>query len=222
MRYQLILTPNTELVPFNHLHQLTGALHKWLGENTVHDGLSLYSFGWLRGGEIRRGHLQFLQDATWNISFFDDDLARGLLKGILDDPAVAFGMNVAEVREIAPPSFGSQHRFYTDGSAIVVRRKRVDESREYLYSDSLAANELMTQLLRKKLTQAGFTGNDLSVQVAFDRTYLRPRTRLVTIKGTAHKGNECPVIVEGTPEAIEFAWLVGVGDLTGSGFGALQ
>jgi CRISPR/Cas system endoribonuclease Cas6 (RAMP superfamily) len=30
------------------------------------------------------------------------------------------------------------------------------------------------------------------------------------------------VVVEGTPEAVRFAWTVGVGELTGSGFGALQ
>jgi CRISPR-associated endoribonuclease Cas6 len=30
------------------------------------------------------------------------------------------------------------------------------------------------------------------------------------------------VVVAGTPEAMRFAWLVGVGELTGSGFGALQ
>lgn len=47
MRLHLRLSPNTTPVSFDHLHQLTGALHKWLGENEVHDELSLYSFGWL-------------------------------------------------------------------------------------------------------------------------------------------------------------------------------
>jgi CRISPR/Cas system endoribonuclease Cas6 (RAMP superfamily) len=49
MRLHLSLTPNTEPVPFNYQHQLTGALHKWLGENELHDKISLYSFSWLRG-----------------------------------------------------------------------------------------------------------------------------------------------------------------------------
>jgi CRISPR/Cas system endoribonuclease Cas6 (RAMP superfamily) len=30
------------------------------------------------------------------------------------------------------------------------------------------------------------------------------------------------VVVTGTPEAVQFAWTVGVGELTGSGFGALK
>jgi CRISPR-associated endoribonuclease Cas6 len=222
MRIQLVLSPNTEPVPFNHLHQLTGVLHKWLGDNSVHDGISMYSFGWLRGGTTRKGQLYFLEGATWNLSFFDGELARSVLKGILEDPVAAFGMRVLEIKEIAAPALGTQHRFYTDGSAIIVRRRREDGTREYLFSDSLAANEIMTQTLRKKLVKAGFTGDHLNIHVAFDRTYPRPRIRLISIKGTQHKGSECPVLIEGTPEAIQFAWLVGIGELTGSGFGALQ
>ncbi len=222
MRIQLQLSSNNEPVPYNHLHKLTGSIHKWLGANAAHDGLSLYSFGWLRGGQPKRESLHFSIGASWNISFHDDELSRQLIKGIMVDPSVAHGMAVQEVREIAPPTFSKQHIFATDGSAVLARRKREDGSREYLLWDSLAANEILTHLLRRKLEVAGFTGEHLEVRVAFDRAYARPRARMASIKGIKHKGSECPVIVEGTPEAIHFAWLVGVGDLTGSGFGALR
>lgn len=222
MRIQLVLSPNTEPLPFDHLHLLTGAIHKWLGENAVHDGISLYSFGWLRNGKASKSGLEFPRGASWNISFFDEELAKQLLKGILNDPAVAYGLKVLEVQEVAPIHFNKQHIFYTDGSAVLARQKRADNTREYLLWDSLAANEVLTNLLRRKLNQAGFTGEHLNVKVAFDRAYAKPRTRKIAIKKVEHKGSECPVIVEGTPEAIHFAWLVGIGDLTGSGFGALR
>jgi len=222
MRIQLQLSPNTEPVPFNHLHQLTGAIHKWLGDNSAHDGISLHSFGWLRGGNTKKEALYFPDGTSWNISFFDDELARRLIKGVLSDPIVAYGMTVQQVREVAPPTFGRQHVFTTDGSAVLARRKRTDGSREYLLWDTLAANEVLTHLLRRKLEVAGFTDDHLDARVAFDRAYTRPRARMASIKDIKHKGSECPVIVEGTPEAIQFAWLVGVGDLTGSGFGALR
>jgi CRISPR-associated endoribonuclease Cas6 len=35
------------------------------------------------------------------------------------------------------------------------------------------------------------------------------------------KGTLCPVIVEGDPRAVQFAWEVGVGNSTGIGFGAI-
>ena len=222
MRIQLQLSPSIEPVPFNHLHHLTGTIHKWLGSNSAHDSLSLYSYGWLRGGQPKRQALSFPHGASWNISFHDDEMARQLLKGILEDPSVAHGMAVQEVREIAPPSFSKHHIFATDGSAVLARRKRDDGSREYLLWDTLAANDVLTHLLRKKLEVAGFSVEHLDARVAFDRAYARPRPRMAMIKGIKHKGSECPVIVEGTSEAIQFAWLVGVGDLTGSGFGALR
>lgn len=222
MRLQLQLTPNTQPVPYDHLHQLTGALHKWLGQNDIHDGVSLYSFGWLRGGDSRNGALAFPKGAIWNISFFDDEKARCLLKGMLDKPVLGFGMELLEIREVAPPAFQEQHYFMTDGSAIVVRQKRLDGSREYILWDNPNADEILTQSFRRKLATAGFDGEDLSARVWFDRTYCAARTRKIAIKGTQHRGSECPVIIEGTPKAQYFAWTVGLGELTGSGFGALR
>ncbi|MES2732732.1 MAG: CRISPR-associated endoribonuclease Cas6 [Bacteroidota bacterium] len=223
MRLQLILTPNTEPVPFNHLYQLTGALHKWLGpNNTLHDATSLYSFGWLQGGKERNKGLHFPQGATWNLSFHDSDKARQLVRGLLDQPEVAYGMRVVEVREQPTPVFGELSSLYTDGSAILIRRKRADGSKEYLLWENPESDEVVTQSLKRKLAGAGYQGDDLNVRVSFDRSYPKARTRKITIKNIAHKGSECPVILEGTPEALHFAWTVGLGDLTGSGFGALR
>ena len=222
MRLQLQLTPNTEPAPFNHLHQLTGTLHKWLGPNDAHDGISLYSFGWLRGAESRNGSLQFPKGAQWNISFYDDDKARQLLAGMLDEPSVAYGMTISEIREIAPPTFRSEHYFTTDGSSIIIRQQRLDGSREYLLWDNPVSDQALTQSFQHKMSTAGFDGIDLNVRLRFDRSYLNARTRKITIKGTHHRGSECPVIVEGTPKAQYFAWTVGLGELTGSGFGALR
>ena len=220
MRLQLQLTPNTQPVPFNHLHQLTGALHKWLGQNDIHNGLSLYSFGWLRGGKIIGRNLHFLENATWTVSFHDDSHAWQLARGILKDPIFAFGMRVEKAIEMPLLTGLTQVRFKVDGM-VVARRKRPDGSREYLLWDNLAADEVLTGIFRQKLTAAGFGPEHLSANIQFDRSFANARTKIATIKNIKHKGSECPIIVIGTPEAVQFAQLVGAGDLTGSGFGAL-
>ncbi len=221
MRLQLHLSPNTQPVPFNHLHQLTGALHKWLGRNHLHDGLSLYSFGWLKNADLRNGNLHFRRGTTWNVSFSDNATAKKLVGGLMEGPEVACGMRVAEIRLLPPPDFGTRFSFRTDGSAVVARRTREDNTREYLLWDNPLADQALTAIMRKKLQAAGYTGNHLDVSVAFDRQYPKARTRKITIKNTGHRGSECPVVVEGTPEAVQFAWLVGIGELTGSGFGGV-
>lgn len=221
MRLNLQLTGNTEPVPYDHLHRLTGTLHKWLGANRLHDGLSLYSFGWLKGGRARDGHLVFPQGATWRISFYDAEAARALLAGILRDPAVAYGMRVYEVKEQAAPQFSGRYRFKVDGP-VLARRTREDGGHDYLLHDDPAADDALTRVLRWKLQRAGFEDAHLDATARFDRTYRGARTKLACIKGIRHKGSECPVVVDGTPGAVRFAWLVGVGELTGSGFGALR
>lgn len=223
MRLNLTLSPNTEPVPFSHLHQLTGALHKWLGEeNEHHDGISLYTFGWLHGGEASGGALAFPQGARWRLSFYDAEAAKRVLDGILSDPAVMCGMQVSEAQQQETPSFGERFLFKTDNAPIITRQRREDGSRAYLTYEDEAADEELTQTLRTRMREAGLQGDHLRSTVRFDRGYDGARTKVAQIKGIDHKGSICPIIVEGTPEAVQFAWNVGVGELTGSGFGALQ
>lgn len=224
MRIQLKLSPNTQLVPFNHLHQLTQRLHHWLGpENSLHDGLSLYSLGWLRGGERVGNGLWFPQGANWNVSFHNSEQGIQLAKGILANRDAFFGMQVDKALEMPYPVFNEKQLFKVDG-VVVARKVRDDRTKEYLFFDNPEADAVLTRILRKKMLVAGFSNEEVdSTLVKFDReTGGKPKVRKLTIKGIDHKGSSCPVLVEGTPASTRFAWLVGIGELTGSGFGALQ
>ncbi|MFD1186535.1 CRISPR-associated endoribonuclease Cas6 [Pontibacter rugosus] len=224
MRIQLKLSPNTQPVPFNHLHELTKRLHHWLGpQNALHDGLSLYSFGWLRGGERIGNGLWFPNGATWNVSFYNSDYGIQLAKGILADRSAFFGMQVDKAIEMPFPQFTEKQLFRVDG-AVVARQVRDDLTREYLLYDNPEADEALTRVFRKKMLDAGFNADDAeNTNVRFYRDNKgKSRTRMLTIKGVDHKCSSCPVVVEGTPSITRFAWLVGIGELTGSGFGALQ
>lgn len=224
MRIQIRLSTNTQTVPFNHLYQLTQRLHHWLGpENALHDGLSLYSFGWLRGGERVGNGLWFPEGASWNISFHNSEQGIKLAKGILADRKAFFGMEVDKALEMPYPAFQENQLFYVDG-AVIARKIRDDKSKEYLFFDNPETDSILTRVLRKKMETAGFSLEEIeSTSVRFNRDNNgKPRIKKQTIKGIDHKGSSCPVIVEGSPASAHFAWLVGVGELTGSGFGALQ
>lgn len=219
MRLQLRLSPNTAPVPFDHLHQLTGVLHKWLGENEVHDGLSLYSFGWLRNARTRHGALDFPGGTVWTVSFADLALGKQVLRGLAADPEAAFGMTVQEARIVEVPGFSSGQRFLVDG-AVLTRCNRDDGGRDHLTFEDVESEITLTRTLHRKLEAAGLSTE--GVRVCFDREWGGARTKVVPLKGMRYKTSVCPVILEGPPEAIQFAWLVGVGELTGSGFGALR
>ena len=224
MRLHFTLSPNTETVPFDYPYLLTGTFHKLLGENAIHDTISLYSLSWLHGGVTMRngkkieGGLDFPQGARWFISAHDETLLQKIAGGALRDTDVCYGMKVTEIRTQLTPDFGSRFCFKA-GSPILARSKEVKgRVTHYTHTDP-EADQVLTQTLRHKLDIAGLDSSSAKVQ--FDRTYRNAKTKLVTIKGIGNRCTVCPVVVEGAPEAVQFAWNVGVGHLTGNGFGSL-
>jgi CRISPR-associated endoribonuclease Cas6 len=220
MRLHFHLSPNARPVPFDYQHYLTGAFHKWLGSNDLHDSMSLYSLSWLYEGRARNGAIDFPHGAHWFVSLHDEALVEPLVNSALRDPEVCSGMRVTRIEQQATPRFGERHTFKV-GSPVLARSREVEgKVKHYVYSDP-EADAVLTATLRHKLDRAGLGAPHNAATVHFDKTYRNPKTKLVTIKDTHNRASICPVTVEGTPEAVAFAWNVGVGHGTGSGFGSL-
>jgi CRISPR-associated endoribonuclease Cas6 len=220
MRLHFTLTPNQQPVPFAYQHFLTGAFHKWLGPNQLHDRLSLYSLSWLDGSRMRGGALDFPHGARFFVSIYDESLIETIVNNALADPELCCGMRVIRIEQQQTPHFGERYTFKV-GSPVLAKSKEVDgKVKHYLFSDP-EADATLTTTLRHKLDHAGLGAPHNAATVSFDRTYRNPKTKLVTIKDIHNRASICPVTIEGTPEAVAFAWNVGVGNGTGSGFGSL-
>jgi len=219
MRIYLQLTKNTELIPFNYQPFLTGALHKWLGKGNIeHGNISLYSFSWLQNVDTTDKGINLKHGSHFFISAFDDVLIKTIVKGILTDPLVCFGSSVLAVDVVENPMFSNVQWFNT-ASPVLVRRFDGEKDHHVGFDDE-KASICLTEAMQRKLVLAGLPTDN--VKVSFDRNYHSPRTKVITYKGIGNRVNICPVIVEGTPEQIAFAWNVGVGNSTGIGFGALK
>ena len=225
MRLHFSLSSNKGTVPFDYPHFLTGAFHRWLGQNELHDGLSLYSLGWLQGGHKRGDGLSFPRGASWFISAPDtpagDELLGRVADAALKESSVCCGMEVAEIAAQATPEFGPSRVFRAD-SPIFLRGPRTPEGKDphLIYSDE-GANAILTHVLRRKLTEAGLADHAETANARFDDSFRAPKTRLIQVQESRKRTSVCPVIVEGTPEAVRFCWNVGAGHLTGSAFGSL-
>ena len=225
MRLHFQLSSNIGIVPFDYPHFLSGAFHRWLGNNDLHDGLSLYSIGWLQGGRKRGNGLTFSDGARWFISAPDtlggDDLLARVVAGAQQKPSVCCGMEVTQIAVERTPEFGARQIFRAD-SPIFLRGDQDDGKDLHILFDHPKASEYLTRTLRHKLDKAGLGHLSQSATATFDLTYKTPKTRLVHIKDDFYKrASVCPVMVEGEPEAVKFAWNSGAGHLTGSGFGSL-
>ncbi len=221
MRIYLTLSPNTEPVPFNYQQSLVGAFHKWLGENELHDDISLYSLSWLDGGKMRpdKKGLEFRHGAAFFISSPLQKLHQQAVAGIFKDQLIRWGMKVTEVTMKVTPEFGNEHRFLTQ-SPILIKRPRIEgKHHQYFFYNDPESDQYLTETLQRKLARFD---RPTDVSVAFDRSFPRPHTKKTTFNRIDIRASVCPVIIKGNPEAVRFAWEVGVGNSTGIGFGALN
>ena len=219
MKLILSLSRNSTTVPFDYQQKLIGVIHRWLGVNELHDKISLYSFSFLLGGMITKNGFDFKNGAKWAISFFEDKYTKQLIASILENPEVICGMYVQDI-VIAETSYRENEGLFLLNSPICI--KRTDSNRKikfYTFEDSESGN-LMRETLLHKMQEAGLEKDD-SLSIEFDLTYAKRKTKLITIHGIKNKCSMCPVFIKGKPETISFALSVGIGNLTGSGFGSI-
>ncbi|MBO9202525.1 MULTISPECIES: CRISPR-associated endoribonuclease Cas6 [Niastella] len=219
MRLYLQVTRNNKLIPFNYQSYLTGAIHKWLGRNEHHGALSLYSFSWFENATLKNNSGIMLNDNSFFfISAFEENLIKQIINGILKDPSLCFGSEVAEIQISNTPDFSSKEMFFT-GSPVFIKR-RFDNKEKHITYDDTQCNDYLTETLQKKLKAAYLPFEN--IKVSFDTSYSLRKTKVIKYKEISNRVNICPVIIEGSPEQIAFAWNVGIGNSTGIGFGAIK
>ncbi|MCX8009884.1 MAG: CRISPR-associated endoribonuclease Cas6 [Ignavibacteria bacterium] len=218
MRLYFNLSSNTEIVPYNYQDKLISVFHNWIGKNNVHDEISLYSLSWLQGGTKAKNGFVFSNGAQWFISLWDEKLAKLLLKNAIDSPNLFAGMILNEIVIQETPNFSNREKFIAS-SPIFIRKYDSHRKAIHLTFKDEDADFYLTETLKKKLKVAGL---NYEIKISFDHNFPNPKTKLVSINGIKCRANFCPVILEGDPEAIKFAWNVGIGHLTGCGFGAIQ
>lgn len=223
MRVYLKLSKNTAPVPFNYQQKLVGAFHRWLGENELHNDVSLYSLSWLQHlgrpkHKTTKAGLIFPYGASFFISSPLKDLHTKAVQGIFENAEINWGMRVEEVTLKVTPDFGRKYRFLAQSPILVKRKIEEEPHPKYFFSHHLESDAFLTETLQTKLKRLNLTTD---VAVAFDRSYAHPQIKKINYRNIDIKATLCPVIVKGDPRAVQFAWEVGVGNSTGIGFGAL-
>lgn len=219
MRIFLKTTPNDQIIPFDYQQKLIGTLHKWLGNNELHDRISLYSFSWLQNSiKVDNGYT-FKNGAKWFISFYDDTHVKTIINTILSDPQMFCGLQVTDITIQKTPDFTNQEYFKLASPIFIKRRIGEKEIRYYNFNDS-EANQYMIETLKHKMEIAGLPDDD-TLDIRFDLNYQKKKVKKVNIHDLDIKCNMCPVIIKGKAETKAFAWEVGLGNATGSSLGAL-
>jgi len=226
MKIRIYLSNNSEPIGFNYPHRLCGVFHQWLGSNDLHNQLSLYSLGWLNGKvKVKDGHLHFPKGAYWDIGIHNDAVAEQLIQGLLLKDFYFHGMGIRKVTRLAPPYVSEGRYRFLAGSPVLLRKKRVDgKNREHVtYQKQKESQTILERVFSKKAGEANISVNGTgNISIRFDEEYPNPKTKLIDVRGIKNRASVCPVIAKGPPEALEFLWTVGAGELTGVGFGSLD
>lgn len=219
MRIYLKLTESNQVIHFSYQQYLTGALHKWIGkDNNAHHAVSLYSFSWLQSVDVFKEGIKTNNNSFFFISAYEEELIKSIVNGIISDPEVCFGARVSDIQIEHDPTFTTSHKFFA-ASPILVKRTIDNREKHFTYADE-ESSKWLTETLQTKLKAAGL--DETGVQVAFDKSFHSPKTKVIAYKSIQNRVNHCPVIITGSPGQIAFAWNVGVGNSTGIGFGALK
>lgn len=206
-------------MPFNYQHLLTGVIHKWIGkQNSEHGRSGLYSFSWLQNTGTNKSGINITGNSYFFISSYETELIKKIMKGILEDPEMFCGIRAKDVQIRNVPIFSSEERFLLSSPILI--RQRVGEKTKHVTFKDDNFEELLTENLKGKLRNANLPDSGLSVKI--DRNYAFSQTKLVDYKGIKNKTSLTPIIIEGSPDQIAFAWAVGLGNSTGIGFGSLK
>jgi CRISPR-associated endoribonuclease Cas6 len=218
MRIHLNVTGSNKIIPFNHQPLLTGAIHKWLGNNNEHGKISLYSFSQLIGGKIVSEGLKFEFGSSFFFSSYDPALIKNMIARIQNDPEMFYGLTVSELIIQNDPDLTNRDLFYV-ASPIFIKRK-AGEKVDHILFDDPRANDCLKETLFRKMNIAGIV--DETLDIFFDTSYQRAGTKLIAYNNVKNRANWCPVIIKGKQETKLFAWNVGLGNSTGIGFGAIK
>lgn len=204
------------VLPFEYHEHFLRLLHKFLGRNNEqHDTLSLYSW-FLCGTRLVDVGFDISQGCSWVFSSWDDAMAQRVATEAMGYNEPFLGLRVASVVEEVELPAQHQRRFLLGSAALV--KFHENESTKHLRFDDERASATMTKTLQTKMAKVGMSGD---IEVRFDTMYRNAKTKMITIHNVNNRCNLCPVIITGEPEAVRFAWAVGIGNSTGSGFGGV-
>ena len=178
----------------------------------------MYSYSWLRGKYVTSSSgIAFPEGASFAFSGVDAPALQTILTTVGYDSAMLNGMDIVDVYDEPVRDFTTEERFFLSSPALLLSKEGA-LTRHLLYNDPRAA-QVLTDAMLRKLQAANLDG---WAKLAFDPTYKRAKYKTVQLGHVKHLCSHCPVTVAASsPEVVKFVWAVGIGDLTGSGFGAI-
>ena len=223
MFVKLNFTKNTKPIHIdNYIDALNSYVHRCLGkDNKYHDSFSGYNISSPQGGKLNTntGELSFDNGMYFILSFPDKNsqIFSDLTKGITNGVEFGYGMKFVGV-EILNINVGKEYDWIQTRCPVLLLSKK--NNRGIRYDDSEFIEELTNRTI-KKLKHYDENINLNGFKITIINTG-KNKIKKVKIHNYNHKCNMIRMKIEGDKKTRKILYELGLGNLTGSGFGSLQ
>lgn len=219
MRFRVNLTRPTTDVPVNNQHEMNGFIHAILGRNnSYHDSVSDYSISSLQGGRLDRetNSLKFDEDvphiyvASQNSTFIGDFMA-----GIMTADASVFGMKPDGVDITCDFNPNNYCDDIITISPILIRNK---DDRKITFEDPEWIERVKKNCIGK-LKHRGIEDDTFDIELIKTDSSKR---KCVWVGDVFNPCSSVRLKVTGRKNTRRILYNLGIGNSTGSGFGAVK
>jgi len=189
----------------------------WLGrDNALHDATSLYSLGQIKGGRPANGNLYFSGDAFLLFSALNETSVNQVLAGAFGSGVLGFAVRNVQ---IIPDRVVDGWAHYVMASPVHLRSR--DKAFLTSTEEVGALADAILRVGRLKLGLAGLSVDELRAASIIWKPH-RKRSAATHFDNYIIKSIVCDVALDASPEGHRVLQTVGIGQLTGMGFGATR
>lgn len=222
MRLKLYFGKSDKVFKGDEIYDYTlSFLHKCLGENNkYHNSFSQYSITHPLGYKMADGGIHYPNGSYMHINSNNDDFLNSIVKGIINNKKLSIADMPYCGMEMTDYNVHSDYDLVRAVTPILLKPKN---SRKFItYKDSEDYFKMLEEQCRKKLLHCGFEENKVN-KLKFIPFHLEnAKTKCVKFKKACFPASQLMFVVQGDKTLRKNLYEMGIGNLTGCGFGNVE
>ena len=220
MRFKVILTQPTDLVPVNNQHYMNGFNHSIIGENNkYHDKFSAYAISSLQGGKLceDKKHLFFESDPYFFVSSNNMEFIGYFINNITFNSASVFGMKVKRIDVMCDFMPNTSFDNIITISPIILYNE--DYTKKCTIKNDSNYIERLNKHCLSKLKHLGIVDDTFKIEVVKPEC---SKEKSIWVGDVFNPSTLSRFKVYGKKETRYALYTLGIGCSTGSGFGSVE
>lgn len=218
MRFNIYFTKPNVNIPINNQKELNSFIHRCLGkDNKYHDTFSDYSISSLQGGKYDGNNsLIFTEEPYITVSSLNFEFIGKMMYGVQFNNEKLFDMTVLRIEPLG--EFNVRQYFDKVVTISPILLKNIDRKTKLTIKDDLWLERLNEQS-KNKLKYIGIEDETFHIEI---RNKEKAKTKNIHVGEVFNPSTMISLEIYGKPNTRIALYNLGLGNSTGSGFGAIK